>query len=287
MSEGVPGAPPRRPASARSRAVAPTEGGQPPSNEELATIERQQTGLSEQAGATLSDDEELGVTWVRFGRGPALDYATATRWPADEARQRLATLALRMRAAGAWPTVVVDETTLARAELTRALAEAGWLRVAREQTMYTRHPAVVPHLDSGLRVEAVTPATAAECVRLETLVFGLPLEQLPARAQRLAGSLDAGQLRAFLLRLVREPLAGARLTPGPGVAAITAIGVAPRHRRRGYGRMITAIAVRAGLATGHGLVWLSVEETNDAAIALYRGLGFEPSFAWSRWIAPV
>jgi ribosomal protein S18 acetylase RimI-like enzyme len=286
MSEGAPGTPPRRPDTARPRRGS-VEESQPPTIEELAAIERQQARLSEQAGAVLTDDEQLGVTWVRFGRGSALDYATGFRWPSGEAPERLALLARRMRDAGAWPTAVVDETTADRADLSAALAGAGWLRVAGERTMYTRHPAVVPHLDPELRVEAVTPDTAAECVRLETLVFGLPPDQLPLRIDRLTNSVRTGQLRAFLLRLVREPLASARLTPGAGVAAISAVGVAPRHRRRGYGRMITAIAVRAGLATGHRLVWLSVEENNDPAIALYRGLGFEPSFAWSRWIAPV
>jgi len=286
MSEGVPGTAPRRPATARPRRSIP-EASEPPTSEELVAIERQLARLSEQAGATLTEDEQLGLTWVRFGRGTALDYATRFRWTPDEARTQLATFTQRMRDAGVWPTAVVDETTADRVGLARVLGEAGWLRVTAERTMYTRQAAVVPHLEAELRVEAVTPDSAAECVRLETLVFGLPAEQLPLRVRRLTDSVRTGRLRAFLLRLAREPLASARLTPGDGVAAISAVGVAPRQRRRGYGRMITAIAVRAGLATGHGLVWLSVEEGNDPAIALYRGLGFEPSFAWSRWIAPV
>jgi ribosomal protein S18 acetylase RimI-like enzyme len=85
---------------------------------------------------------------------------------------------------------------------------------------------------------------------------------------------------------VREPVASARLAGGQGVAAVSAVSVAARHRRRGYGRMITAVATRAGLATGHSLVWLSVDEANTAAVELYTSLGFEPSFAWSRWAAP-
>jgi ribosomal protein S18 acetylase RimI-like enzyme len=71
------------------------------------------------------------------------------------------------------------------------------------------------------------------------------------------------------------------------VAGLHAVGVAGRQRRRGYGRMITAIATRAGLATGHKLVWLSVLETNTAAVDLYRSLGFEPAFRWTRWVAPA
>jgi hypothetical protein len=29
-----------------------------------------------------------------------------------------------------------------------------------------------------------------------------------------------------------------------------------------------------------------VDETNSAAYEMYRGLGYEPSFSWSRWLAP-
>jgi [ribosomal protein S18]-alanine N-acetyltransferase len=285
MSDGETGRAPRRPATARPRADAGA--GQAPSAAELGLIERQRARLSEQAGATLVEDDRLGVTWVRFGRGPALDYATAIDWSPDETPTRLAALAGSMRADGAWPTIVIDETTRERVAFTQLLAGAGWQRVGSERTMYARHPAVVPHLDPDLRVEAVTPASAGESVRLETLVFGLPPEQITVRTERLAESVRAGQVRAFLLRLVREPLAGARLTPGAGAAAITAVAVAPRHRRRGYGRMVTAVALRAGLATGHALVWLSVEETNAPALSLYRSLGFAPAFAWSRWIAPA
>jgi ribosomal protein S18 acetylase RimI-like enzyme len=51
--------------------------------------------------------------------------------------------------------------------------------------------------------------------------------------------------------------------------------------------MITAVATRAGLVTGRGLVWLSVDEANQAAIDLYRSLGYEPSFVRTRWAAPT
>jgi ribosomal protein S18 acetylase RimI-like enzyme len=121
---------------------------------------------------------------------------------------------------------------------------------------------------------------------LEVTNFGLSTTDLGARAERIAHLVEDGSIRAFLVRLMREPVASARLTPGTDIAAISAVGVAPRQRRRGYGRLVTAVATRAGLATGHRLVWLSVDEANAGAVELYRSLGFEPSFAWSRWAAP-
>ena len=71
------------------------------------------------------------------------------------------------------------------------------------------------------------------------------------------------------------------------VAGLHAVGVDPRQRRRGYGRMLTAIATRAGLATGHKLVWLSVDADNTGATAMYSGLAFDFTFSWTRWAAPA
>jgi ribosomal protein S18 acetylase RimI-like enzyme len=80
-------------------------------------------------------------------------------------------------------------------------------------------------------------------------------------------------------------VASARLSKGDGVAALSGISVATAHRRKGYGTLVTAIATRAGLATGNRLVWLSVDESNAAAVSLYRSLGYEPSFQWAHWVA--
>lgn len=280
---------PRRPASARPRRdVAehePTDASAP-SADELMAIERMHAELALQADGSVVDDPGLAVAWVRFPhRRPALNYAACLRWPADEFETRLAEVKRRSLEAGDWPVVQVAEGIGQPADLASRLAAAGWSRVSGERIMTTRHPAVVPHLDRSLRLEAVTPATALDCVRLEMANFGLPTDQTAEGAERLTRLVTSGKVRAFLLRLMAEPVASARLTAGPGIASLTAIGTAVRQRRRGYGRMITAVATRAGLATGHRIVWLSVDESNSGAVELYRSLGFEPSIAWSRWAA--
>jgi ribosomal protein S18 acetylase RimI-like enzyme len=145
----------------------------------------------------------------------------------------------------------------------------------------------VPHLDPTLRVEAVTPTSALDLIKLETEVFGLMPQEVGEQAELLANSVVDGTTRGFLLRLDGKAVASARLVLGPTVAGLHGIAVDARERRRGYGRMITAIATRAGLATGHKLVWLSVIEDNTPAVELYRSLGFAPAFAWTRWIAPA
>ena len=288
MSAGEPDSTPRRPATARTRNDPTDDGATPPTPAELKAIERQHSDLATQAGAVTDEDAELGVTWVRFpGRGPALNHASSIRWSPDEADARLSDLETMMRSAGEWPVVSVAEGVSEPADLPARLAGAGWVRLTTERVMVTRHAPVVPHLDPGLRIEAVTAMTAIEAVRLETANFGLPDEAIGERAERLGDLVGQGLLRGFIVRLVRDAVASARLNPTKGVAALTAVGVAARQRRRGYGRLITAVATRAGLATGHSLVWLSVDEGNIAAVELYRGLGYEPSISFSRWAAPA
>lgn len=259
-----------------------------PTPEELDAIERQHATLPGLTGGQVTDDASLGVVWVRFAhRVPALSFAKCVRWPADEIDSRLAAVAERMRARGEWPAISVAEGVSRPEGLGARLAGAGWIRVDAERIMFARHAPVVPHLDPGLRIEAVTPATAMECVRLEVSNFGMPEVEIDERSELLATAVTAGAVRGFIVRLLREPVASARLVPGEGIAALTAVGVAPDQRRRGYGRLVTAVGTRAGLATGHRLVWLSVDEGNTAAYELYRSLGYEPTFGWSRWVAPA
>lgn len=280
--------PPRRPASTRPRSdVDEHADAAPPTHDELDRMERHHAALTAQAGALVTDDAELGVTWVSApGRGPGLNHAACIRWPAADAAERLELVERRMRESGEWPVLKLAERLTVPDDLAHRLAAAGWTGIGSELLMWTRHPASVPHLDPGLRVEAVTAASAEECIRLETANFELPVDREPERAARLTEMIEAGRIRAFLVRLAYEPVASARMDSRDGLAALSGVGVAAHQRRHGYGRMVAAVATRAGLATGHSLVWLSVVENNTPAVELYRSMGFAPAFRWSRWAAP-
>ena len=281
----------KRPARARARTDAPeSDAGAPPTPIELAAMEWERTRWVTLLGASVERDDALGVAWATHpARGAGLNFASLVRWPAAEVNTRLGAVEVRMRAAGVWPQVVVADGLSEPHDLDARLRGAGWVPLGSERLMFTRHASVVPHLDPGLRIEAVTPTTALECATLETAAFGLDPDATDVSAGLLALAVESGSTRAFIVRLVGEPIACARLVPGAmgsAVASLHAIGVAERHRRRGYGRLITAIATRAGLATGHKLVWLSVDADNAAAISVYRGLAFDFTFSWSRWAAP-
>ena len=284
--------PPSRPATARPRVDAPeSDAGAPPTPDELEAIERERTAWVALLGASVERDDALGVTWATHPSGGAgLNYASVLRWTAADVDARLNEVESHMRAAGLWPQVVVADGLSQPPDLGERLRSAGWVPLGRERLMWTRHASVVPHLDPGLRIEAVTRTTALECALLEAGAFGLDPDFVEHSADLLARAVSSGLTRAFLVRIAGEVIASARLVPGAlgtGVASLHAVGVGERHRRRGYGRLITAIATRAGLATGHKLVWLSVDADNSGAIDMYSGLAFDPTFDLTRWAAPV
>lgn len=290
MTDGATDPPPmRRPATARPRQRGPEIAEEPraqPTEAELLAIERHLADLAVFGGAVAREEPQLGARLVSFpGRGPGLNFAASVRWDEADVSSRLARLEDTMRSAGEWPSLVFAEGLTEPADLGGRLAAAGWVEIERERVMWTRRPPLVPHLDPSLRVEAVTPRTAAVQQSLEQDAFGLPDTRAAERLERLAVAVDGGELRGFLVLLHGTPVASARLSKGDGVAALSGVSVATAHRRRGYGTLVTAIATRAGLATGGRLVWLSVNESNTAAVSLYRGLSYEPSFSWAHWVA--
>ena len=276
----------RRPATARPRGGRPDATEQQPlTDDELAAIERGLVELPRHSGAEIRDEPDVGmVISILRGRGPGYNFAGCPRWPRGEVADRLGLLERLMRGEREWPALVVADGVSQPPALASELAAAGWIEVEREQTMWTRKAPGVPHLDPSLRIEAVTPRTAEKYERLEREVFGLADDFAAQRTAGLEYSLSAGWLRAYLIDFDGEPVATARLATEGGLGCIFGVGVIPELRRRGLGTLVTAVATRAGLASGSKVIWLSVNELNDAALAVYRRLGYQPAFNWARWV---
>ncbi len=307
MSDLRPSSPIRRPETARPRSadghvhddaraaahaeahgVAPPPSVAPITIEELAAVQRDLVGLPRNAGARIEEDPELGVLRVRLpGGGAVMDYAAAPRWDPATWRASLDALTDRMRAEGSWPSLVLADRLDRPPGLERAVRALGWRRISAESALWVAHASVVPHLDPALRFEAVQPRTVADHEELERRVFGADPARAEARRAELARALAGGGLRAWVLRLRGEPIAVARLSQGDGVAGIHGLGVAREWRGKGYGTLLATVATRAGMATGNRIVWLSVDETNEVALHVYRKLGFQHAFGWSRWLAPI
>ncbi len=281
MSEGRPTVPTQRPPNARRR------GGEDeparPSPDELAGIERHLLGLAELAGARVTPLPGALLAECEGG-GLALNYAGLIRWSRDEWEMRSREVADRLRGRREWPSLMIAEGRTEPADLTERLIERGWTPVDVNVVMWTRRAAVVPHLDPSLRLEAVTRRTAAEYESVERAIFGLSDAGARERGEALVRGVESGSIRAYVVRLHGEPVATARLSARDGIAALSGLGVVAEHRREGFGRLMTTIATRAGLATGNSLVWLSVDESNAPARRLYESLDYRPAFRWWRML---
>jgi ribosomal protein S18 acetylase RimI-like enzyme len=277
----------QRPANARARRDARDDAAPiGPDAAESEGIERAQARLVELGGAARAEEPALGATLLEWpGRGPAFNHATCLRWSNGDWRDRAALVAARLQAQGEAPCLIVSDSLATPADLAERLRREGWLEIGREVVMWTRRAAAVPHLEGGLRLEAVTAVRADEYEAVERRIFGIVEREAADRRAALAAAIDRGLLRVYLVREAGVPVATARLMVEDGLAAVHGLGVVPEQRRRGLGRYLTTIVTRAGLALGASLVWLSVDVENAAARALYDGLDYRPAFAWQRLLS--
>ncbi len=120
---------------------------------------------------------------------------------------------------------------------------------------------------------------------------GWDLEKVPAWiAASLAGErptwvaeLDGHAVGMVSLELV-DP--DPEVADGKDVAAVTSLSVLASAARRGIGRALTVFAEEQARARGVGVLTLNTRPMNDAAIALYEGLGYrrwkEQERPWGR-----
>lgn len=78
----------------------------------------------------------------------------------------------------------------------------------------------------------------------------------------------------LILRDDGDPVAVARRTTVSDGSYLSSIGTRPGWRGRGYGTLVTALAVADALAAGSAIVHLAVELDNEHALAFYERLGF-------------
>jgi len=230
--------------------------------------------------------------WVVRAPGPpgAIGYSRAAVLRFDsmaQARTRLEDLIREFHGEGRSAAFAVAEGVSTPDGLATALRERGLVEIEREAVLWVSGPPVVPHLDPGLRIEQVTEASAEDYVEVEAEVFGIPAGMAVARLPSLRASLSIAGRRAYLVSVGGRYVATTRLTVVSGLASLTSVGVLSEVRGRVYGRLITAVATRAGLATGARLVWLAVTPDNVAAFRLYESLGYQPAFDRSLWTEPA
>jgi ribosomal protein S18 acetylase RimI-like enzyme len=100
--------------------------------------------------------------------------------------------------------------------------------------------------------------------------------------------LVSAPVQAFAsIRVGEDVLAIARLSIAGGWAGITAVEVQSAHRRAGLGTAMTGVVCAEAAKRGASRVFLQVETSNTAAIALYERCGFRYSHRYHYRVAPL
>ncbi|HEX2903633.1 MAG TPA: GNAT family N-acetyltransferase [Jatrophihabitans sp.] len=165
----------------------------------------------------------------------------------------------------------------ARSALDAALAERGWT-VQRPSLVLTRSlaaPWPTREMESAsvagsARTLACTLADRPDRDWLAT--YHYRGGQLPAGAVDLLTRHE--RVRFAAIRDGQQVLAIGRATVDEGWLGITAVEVAPTHRRRGLAGDMMRALLDWGRSQAGAACYLQVDGANTAALALYRGLGF-------------
>ena len=225
------------------------------------------------AWAGLLEAEALlhgGRTWLRDGLLLAATGLPAPQWnpsvaigPPGPGAEDTVTDALRDGATAVLVPAVV-------AELWAPVLEAAGLGPPEERAAMVRSTEIDESADTGLAIEAVTPATLADHVRVQAEAYGDDPELLE---RWLAPMVDAPHIRLLTGRAGGQAVASAMaLAHAPtGVAGIFGVGTVPDARRRGFGTAITADALAEAGRMGAHRAFL---EPTPAAGGIYDRLGF-------------
>ncbi len=182
-------------------------------------------------------------------RLPRTNSCLAIGDPGLPLRAAVESVASFYRSLGRTPMVRVE----AGSEIERAFRAAGWSGVLTESASFhlSRLDGALARCGSaGAVVTSVDGTRALSVLTVEGAEVG-----------RVRGELNGGWLGVHGLQVEKE------------------------HRRRGHGRALMAGLLEAGASVGAGTVWLEVADDNDAALALYAGLGFQHHHA-CRYLMP-
>lgn len=226
----------------------------------------------------LHDRTDPEPFWNRIG-GPS--------WPADGPSfdQRLDDIVTLFATLGRLPHIRTLALGNRPEDLDLRLARAGFQLVGADRSMVLDDPGPCLSLARtlaarpGLELEHVGSVErpeprAMDVARLLVQAFDVETDRVPALgAETLAAGRRAGGAVLLLLE-AGVPAAVARRLTADGGTYLSSIGTAPALRGRGYGSLVTALAVAEALGEGTGFVHLLVDAENQTAIRLYERLGF-------------
>jgi ribosomal protein S18 acetylase RimI-like enzyme len=235
-----------------------------------------------------------------------LELVAAQGWPAPETAHLGDWL---LRAAGGWTSrgnsaLAVGDPGRPAAEAVDAVAD--WYR-SRGLT-----PAITVPVPLGRRVVPElrrrgwlpNPVTLVQTAPLDPLARaepGIRLETAPSEAWLAAVGAWKGPLPAAARHILSAPpqarfacgyagsgalVATARGVVTEGWLGISVVRVVPEQRRRGWAARLSRTLAAWAVESGATRAYLQVEAHNEAAVALYAGLGFTTAHSYVTYRAP-
>jgi len=222
---------------------------------------------------------------------PFWNRLEAIGWPSESAAfdQRLSEIRILFASIGRQPHIWLAPPHDEPADLEARLAANGFedmgkglLMIARDDDRARSGLAAVPGDEAAVeRRSAIVGHTAALVAdEIVTVLFDAFAVGEARRASIVAETMASLGDRRFTHYLVRrggEAVAVARNATFDGLSYLSSIGTVERARGLGFGRLVTATALKDALDAGCEWVHLGVFADNATAIALYERLGFEPA----------
>ena len=237
-------------------------------------------------GWRAPEEERLGDWLLRAGGGftGRANSALATGDPGEPADQAAAAVRGWYEARGL-PAMICIPHPAGQPQavpLDCFLAERGWCVRPGAATVMTAPAGPIAQLAAVADVPVDVDPQPDEAWLALYHYRGQP--GLPPVARRV---LTSAPWQAFAsVRVDGETIAIGRVAAAAGWAGLTAIEVAPAHRRRGLATVVTATLAGRAAARGAGHLYLQVEDGNDAARALYRRIGFAAHHDYHYRLAP-
>jgi len=165
----------------------------------------------------------------------------------------------------------------------RFLAEQGWGVRSGAATVMTAPVGQVARAAGPVPADRVEVAPEPDAAWL-ALYHYRGQQELPPIARQV---LTSAPWQAFAsIRAAGQAIAIGRVAAAGGWAGLTAIEVAPGHRRRRLATVVTAALAARAVAQGAAHLYLQVEDDNLAARALYGRIGFAAHHDYHYRIAP-
>jgi ribosomal protein S18 acetylase RimI-like enzyme len=220
---------------------------------------------------------------------PFWNRLAAIRWPTEpEAFDRRLTeililFATLTRQPHLWPSAVHDTPN----DLVARLQANGFRDMGAGMLMALVDPSrvagdVQPPLPVGVTLERATGISGVSTDGLAKAIVEVladAFDVMPDREPGVLGetrvSLGHPWFTHYLIRIDGRPAAVARAATFDRLTYLSSIGTASWARGRGYGRIVTSVAVRDALKASSAWIHLGVFADNDPAIHLYKGLGFD------------